>query len=241
MEVIETWLLTPFWEIIPPTKELRLTVGCGGWDFRNFTNFDPQKNKTGFLAIPKQTPKSANQLPAPTLKITIKVSCYLPLFSWKEGVRVMTPVHGYRGSEKQGCKYPQRRFFINQPEKLLLGWNTFLQEFCRGYWNQSTLEPVFSWNTFPLRGSVEVIETWLLTPFWEIIPIIPTVWQSDWIGDLYSIHRSCKLDWHIWQFGAQTLGVQMTWCPNTLVPNWLGVPEYRCTGLPVYWCTGILV
>ena len=104
------------------------------------------------------------------LYCTIKVSCYLPLFSWKEGVRVMTPVHGYRGSEKQGCKYPQRRFFINQPEKLLLGWNTFLQEFCRGYWNQSTLEPVFSWNTFPLRGSVEVIETWLLTPFWEIIP-----------------------------------------------------------------------
>ena len=129
-----------------------------------------RKTRLVFLATPKQTPKSANQLPAPTLKITIKVSCYLPLFSWKEGVRVMTPVHGYRGSEKQGCKYPQRRFFINQPEKLLLGWNTFLQEFCRGYWNQSTLEPVFSWNTFPLRGSVEVIETWLLTPFWEIIP-----------------------------------------------------------------------
>ena len=143
------------------------------------------------------------------------------------------------GSEKQDCKYPQRRFFINQPEKLLLGWNTFLQEFCRGYWNQSTLEPVFSWNTFPLRGSVEVIETWLLTPFWEIIPIIPTVWQSDWIGDLYSIHWSCKLDWHIWQFGAQTLGVQITWCPNNLVPNWLGVPEYRSTGVPVYRCTGV--
>ena len=169
------------------------------------------------------------------LYCTIKVSCYLPLFSWKEGVRVMTPVHGYRGSEKQGCKYPQRRFFINQPEKLLLGWNTFLQEFCRGYWNQSTLEPVFSWNTFPLRGSVEVIETWLLTPFWEIIPIIPPIW----LGHLYSIRWSCKLDWHIWKFGAQALGVQITWCPNNLVPNWLGVPEYRSTGVPVYRCTGV--
>ena len=151
------------------------------------------------------------------------------------------------GSEKLDGEYPQCRFFINQPEKLLLGWNTFLQEFCRGYWNQSTLEPVFSWNTFPLRGSVEVIETWLLTPFWEIIPIIPTVWQFDWIGDLYSIHRSCKLDWHIWQFGAQTLGVQMTWCPNNLVWKRLGVRttwnltdlKYQNTCVPVYHCTRV--